>query len=79
MIVSIVVDLCSYRMSTINRVEERRDGSLVRWQANQRNAVKCPPGPPPPPAMGKFPPIGRTLVAVLEEKQKAGNVGGGAL
>ncbi len=46
-----VVDLCPNKMSLTNRVEERRDGSHVSWQENQRKSVECPPGSPPPPPL----------------------------
>ncbi len=79
MIVSIVVDLCSYRMAMINRVEERRDGSLVRWQENQRNSSKCLPGPPSPPFYGEISAYREDTCCGVRIKAKGRKCGGGAL
>jgi hypothetical protein len=70
-------DLCPKRISLTNRVEERRNGIYVRWQAKSKGISWMPPRPAPAPLYGKSSYIGRTPVAVVECKQKPVKKGGG--
>jgi hypothetical protein len=72
-----VIALCPKRILVTNRVEERRNGIYVRWQAKSKGIRWMTPRPAPPPLYGETFVHREDTCCGVRMQAKAGKKGGG--